>query len=312
MGTTEPREESHLPLDHPELLRFSRYLREERGYSPHTVKGYLRDVAHWLYALQGERARHFSHWEGVSGAMIRAYVRSSLATREPRSVMRALAALRHFFRYLRREKKIEGDPLAGVETPKLPRTLPRVYSFAEIEAFLKALAREDDPLASRDLALFLTLYGAGVRVSELVGLNLHDFDPSLGIVRVLGKGRKERIVPLPARVTQALQHWLIRREEFHPPPQELALFVNHLGVRLTSRGVEWILKERAKKLGLRPLPHPHAFRHSYATHLLEGGADLRAIQELLGHRSLGTTQRYVQRNLRALFDLYARTHPRAL
>jgi integrase/recombinase XerC len=302
---------SSLPLNHPDLVEFGRYLKELKGYSPHTVKGYIRDVAHWLYSTQGERAEQFSDWEKVDSRMIRAYVRGYLAGREPTGVMRVLASLRHFFRFLREERRISHDPCEGVELPRVPRRLPAIYSSREICAFLGALSKLDDPLGVRDYALVITLYGAGVRVSELCGLNLHDFDPSLGILRVLGKGRRERVIPVPTAVSEGIQRWLHLREEFHPPSRELALFLNHHGLRLTPRGVEWILKERAKRLGFRPLPHPHLFRHSYATHLLEGGADLRAIQELLGHRSLATTQRYVQRNLKALFELYSRTHPRA-
>lgn len=305
------RSSTSLPLDHPELVQFAHYLRHQRGYSPHTVKGYIRDVAHWLYSIYGERARQFSHWEKVDSAMIRAYVRGYLARREPRGVTRVLSSLRHFFRYLKQEKKLSNDPLAGIESPRVPRTLPDIYSVPMMEEFLKALALLSDPAGVRDYAIVMTLYGGGLRVSELVGLNIHDFDPALGILRILGKGRKERVVPLPQVVVEAIERWLNMREEFHPPAKELALFLNQQGFRLTTRGVEWLLNERSHKLGFHPLPHPHLFRHSYATHLLEGGADLRSIQELLGHRSLLATQRYVQRNLRALFDLYARTHPRA-
>jgi integrase/recombinase XerC len=302
---------SPLPLDHPDLVNFARYLKELRGYSPHTVKAYLGDVAHWLYSTQGEKAGQFSQWDKVNARMIRAYVRGYLAGREPRGVMRVLASLRHFFRFLREEKRISHDPCEGLEIPRIPKTLPAIYSSKEIREFLLVLSGLDDPLGVRDYAVVLTLYGAGVRVSELCGLNLHDFDPSLGILRVLGKGRRERVIPVPSKVSEGIQRWLHLREEFDPPSRELALFLNHHGLRLTPRGVEWILKERARRLGFRPLPHPHLFRHSYATHLLEGGADLRSIQELLGHRSLATTQRYVQRNIKALFELYSRTHPRA-
>lgn len=198
----------------------------------------------------------------------------------------------------------------GVERVKLPRKLPKSYSFREIFLLLENLKKEKDPFSVRDIALFYVLYGGGLRVSEACFLNLGDFHEELNLLFVRGKGKKERLVPLPSSAGEGIKKWILLRKTLFPETEEEALFVNRWGNRLTPRGVEWILKERAKQCGLYPLPHPHALRHSYATHLLEGGADLRTIQELLGHSSLATTQRYLHQNLKALKEVYYRAHPR--
>ncbi len=211
---------------------------------------------------------------------------------------------------MQREGAIEVNVARLVRTPKAPKKLPEVMTAEEANGLLDAVAASplDLPHPARDRAIFELLYGCGVRVMELAGLDLDDLDRAEGWIRVRGKGRKERQIPLPGKAAEALERYL---EERPASPRERALFLNHWGRRITTRGLHRIVKIYATALGSDPGLHPHSFRHAYATHLLADGADLRAIQELLGHARLSTTQKYTQVSLTDLMAVYDKAHPKA-
>lgn len=229
-----------------------------------------------------------------------------------RSVARKLSALRAFFQFLVRQRVIAGNPARLVATPKIPKGLPVVMTPEETNQLIDSVAcKEDRPHSParllRDRVIFELLYGCGLRVSELVALDLQDFDWNERWVRVRGKGRKERLVPFGKRAAEALKRYLAIRGS----DQQRALVLNFRGGRLTARSVERIVKQYALLVCGDPTLHPHSLRHAFATHLLSDGADLRAIQELLGHASLSTTQKYTQLSLKELMEVYDRTHPKA-
>ena len=226
------------------------------------------------------------------------------------SIQRKLAAVRSLFKFMLREGAIEVNVARLVRTPKAPKKLPEVMTRRADQRFAGrvALNRLERPYPARDRAIFELLYGCGVRVSELAGLDLDDLDRSEGWIRVRGKGRKERQVPLPGKAAEALDRYLNERAIVR---DERAVFLNHRGGRITPRGIRGIVKLYATALSGDPSIHPHSFRHAYATHLLADGADLRAIQELLGHARLSTTQKYTQVALTDLMAVYDKAHPKA-
>jgi len=296
------------------LARFDLHLRAERGFSRHTARAYLSDVAQLAEALADTKP----------AALAAADVRRFLAARHPKdaaaSLARKLAAIRAFCRFLVREGVRAADPTAGIPTPRTPKRLPRPLAVDDCEVLMappaEAGAGETGELAAlRDRALAELLYGAGLRVGELVSLDVRDVDLAQGEVRVLGKGGKERVVPLPAAAREALGAWLERRRR--PGVLGEPLFValrarrGEAPRRLDARDVRRRLARRALAAGLSDRVHPHRLRHSYATHLLDMGADLRAIQELLGHASLSTTQKYTAVSAERLVAVYDRAHPRA-
>ena len=226
------------------------------------------------------------------------------------TIRRKLAAVRSFFRFLLREGVVEMNVAKLVRTPKAPKKLPEVMTAEQVNTLLDGVAagKMERPSPARDRAIFEVLYGCGIRVSELAGLNLEDIDRSQGWLRVRGKGRKERQVPLPGQAARALERYLSERAVKRGEP---AVFLNHRAARLTTRGISGIVKLYATYLAGDPSVHPHSFRHAYATHLLADGADLRAIQELLGHARLSTTQKYTQVSLTDLMAVYDKAHPKA-
>lgn len=226
------------------------------------------------------------------------------------SVRRKLAAVRALFRHLVRQGRIPLNPARLVRTPKAPKKLPAVPTAEQTNALIDQVAADqrERPCPERDLALFELLYGCGLRISELLGLNLEDIDRHERWLRVRGKGRKERLVPYGGKAAAALERYLAVRQS---APGERALMLNFRGRRLTARGAHWIIRRYALALAGDPSLHPHSFRHAYATHLLAEGADLRAIQELLGHARLSTTQKYTQVTLQDLMAVYDRAHPKA-
>lgn len=296
----------------PALARFRTWLRVERGLSPRTVEAYGRDVRDWLLATAGEAAATWTGFGEVTPAQLRAWIRSRLSSLDPRSQARKRSALRTFYRFLLRSGMVDGDPTAGLAVPRQPKRLPRTQSAESLVGWLRALSEiaEPTPIERRDAALFWTLYGCGLRVSELSGLDLDRLDRLAGVLRVRGKGNKERIVPLPAAVLEVVDRWLAVRGEVGAKPGVEAVFLNAAGGRLGVRGIQKLLATRAAEAGLPDGLHPHALRHSYATHLMQGGADLRVIQELLGHASLSTTQRYTHLDLQRLTSVYDKAHPR--
>jgi integrase/recombinase XerC len=226
------------------------------------------------------------------------------------TIRRKLAAVRGLFKFMLREGVITTNYARLVRTPKAPKKLPEVMNTEQVNTLIDGVGTEemDRPHPARDRAIFEILYGCGVRVSELAGMNLEDIDRAEGWIRVRGKGRKERQVPLPRQAAEALERYLSERSVGRA---EGAVFLNHRGGRLTDRGISLIVKFYATYVSGDPSVHPHSFRHAYATHLLAAGADLRAIQELLGHSRLSTTQKYTQVSLTDLMAVYDKAHPKA-
>ena len=297
------------------LRAFLRYLALNRNASAHTVRAYQSDLSQ-LVAVTAASAGVKPN-ELQPGHLDRAAIRRFLAElhragQSRATAARKLAAARTFLRYLRREELIDGDPGALVAAPKREVRMPAHLSETEMEALLGA-ASGDSPLGRRDRAILELFYASGLRVSELAGLGLEDIDLSRKMVRVLGKGRKERFVPFNTSTARALRAYLERRPAGPPASGRRAdaLFVNHRGGRLTVRSIDRIVRRYVAATSARTGISPHALRHSFATHLLQRGADLRVIQELLGHARLSTTQRYTHVNAAQLVDVYRKAHPRA-
>lgn len=294
----------------PLLYRFKEHLEHVRGVSPHTVKGYLADLREFeeYLAKQGVELVSATH------LTIRGFLGALAVDRAPTSRARKLASIKALYKYLLREKMIEANPAGRVKSPKLPKRLPKVLPVDEVFALVEAPS-EEQVLKLRDRAILEVLYGGGLRIGELCGLSLGDLDRRAGVVRVLGKGKKERICPLNETALAAVDRYLERRGELlaklHPGADPEALFLNHRGGRLTPRSIARHIDAYVRKLGLPRNVSPHALRHSFATHLLGSGADVRTIQELLGHASLSTTQRYMHVSWEKLQEVYDKAHPRA-
>jgi integrase/recombinase XerC len=316
----------------PEIGRFATHLEAERRASAHTRRAYLADLAQYAEFLAAQGAPLVPS----SPALVRAFVARAAATAGATSLGRKLSTLRTFYGFLVREGLAPGNPARAVASPKRPKRLPAVLPEEEVAALVEAPAprpparpapprdegrdrarrgvdREGSARALRDRAFLELLYASGLRVSELTGLAAGDVDLSERLVRVLGKRRKERIVPFGASAAEALRRYL---EAGRPAlaagrARSPALFLNHRGGRLTARSVARRIERWARAAGLQRHVHPHMLRHSFATHLLGNGADLRGIQELLGHASLSTTQRYTHVDWKRLAEVYDRSHPRA-
>ena len=292
------------------------YLRDNLAASPQTVRGYrtdLREFAAFL-ATTGRPAS----LRAVDHRAVRAWL-AALHGRGARraTVARKLSSLRSFFRYCVRGGLLKGNPARLVTTPRLERRLPKSLTEAEVESLLDA-AFGDTPPDRRDRAILELLYASGVRVAELVGADLGDLEMGGddGMLRVLGKGRKERLVPVGSKAIRAIRDYLKVRGRLGTgrpgrPDDRDALFLNARGGRLTDRSVRRILNRRLLLAAMQQKISPHALRHSFATHLLNAGADLRSIQELLGHASLSTTQKYTSVSTRRLMEVYRRAHPRS-
>lgn len=329
------------------IAKFLEYLRTVRNASPHTITNYAKDLEQF-HAFLTPPGTSTPPLAGINHQIIREYIAHLHSTGlEKSSIARKLAALRSFFKYCVREGVLKENPARLVPTPKLPKRVPSVLSAEEMSGFLDQLAGmqnpgaarkgkkkgndiatqmptnallklEDGLLLRRDRAILELLYAAGLRVSELTGLNLVDVDQKDRVVRVIGKGRKERIVPYGAKAAEALALYWPQREKLlyensgqvggtHPE----AVFLNYMGRRLTQRSVGRIVKKYVKLVNINWDLHPHSLRHAFATHLLADGADLRAIQELLGHQSLSTTQKYTHASIRQLMEIYDKAHPHA-
>jgi integrase/recombinase XerD len=298
-----------------QIDRFLDHLAAERGLSPHTLAAYRRDLSRYREYLRSrsvEKAGDATE-EDVAGFV--AHLSSSThddgKPYRASSVARALAAVRSLHRFLVREGDADEDPTAGVVRPRVPRTLPRPLSVAEVGRILESPSGGTAP-ALRDAAILETLYGAGLRVSELVALDVDELDLEEGSVRVIGKGSKERIVPLGRYAREAIEAYLTRaRPSLASRASRSALFLNLRGGRLTRQGCDRLLRSHARRAGLTKRVSPHVLRHSFATHLLEGGADVRVVQELLGHASVATTQIYTLVTEQHLREVYFTAHPRA-
>ena len=292
---------------HKSTARFLRSLRE-RNASAHTLKAYTGDLEKFA-AYVGDAG-----WKQIDHVRIRGFL-SHLYDQglSKTSVARALAAVRSFYRWLAREGVVDQNPAALIATPRLPKKLPRVPTIEEMNTVLDGEMPELAAWPERDRLIFELLYGCGIRNSELIGIDLDDLRWSGEVILVRGKGRKERYVPFGDAVKSALDAYLpVRQQKLTERKQSIrALLVNLRGTRLTTRSVGRIVKRIAVAKGLSPDVHPHTLRHAFGTHLLEEGADLRAIQEMLGHERLSTTQRYTQLSMKQVLAVYDQTHPRA-
>lgn len=282
-----------------------------RRVSPHTLAGYRRDLEQlygWLVEKKHPATKSLVKLDAIA---LRGFLGSRYGKDQTTSVLRKLSAIRSFLKWAKRDKRIQQSPADLLDSPKRPKTLPRTVSVDEAFA-LCAAPDVTAPEGLRDVAVVELLYGSGLRVSELAGLDLDDVDLRSLSVRVLGKGRKERVVPFHDECKKALERWLDEgRPRLVKDPEEKALFVGSRGRRLNDRVIRRHLERYGAEVGARGRVHPHKLRHAFATHLLEGGADLRGIQELLGHASLGTTQRYTHVDLARLMRVYDGAHPRA-
>jgi len=298
-----------------QVSRFLDHLAVERGLSVHTVDAYRRDLEKYARYLAERGVRDATRADEetiarfVEGLSAEEYEEGRRYRAS--SVARALAAVRSFHRFLVTEGDTEADPAAGIERPKIPRNLPRPLSVEQVERLLEP-PPDGGAAALRDRAILETLYGAGLRISELVGLDVDDVDLEEGSVRAFGKGSKERLVPLGSYGCVAVRAYLESgRPGLARPRSGAALFLNQRGGRLTRQGVSKILSSAVRRAGIRVRVTPHTLRHSFATHLLEGGADVRVVQELLGHASLSTTQIYTLVTGDRMREEYFTAHPRA-
>ncbi len=294
--------------------RFSSYMQHERMVSPHTHKNYLVDIQQFSAFLE---SKYPGMTSGVAGRMgeldasvVREYMERRWSSLSASSMARKLASLRTFFNFCMREKLMEKNPAKEVATPKIPKRVPKFLTVDEVFALIDAAAGED-VLGARDRAILELLYASGLRVSELVGLNIEDADLQSATVRVLGKGRKERIVPMGGKAVAALGVYLGKRSVLPTHPAQSWLFANRHGGRLTARSIERLLTKYLRRCGLQKTVTPHVLRHTFATHLLGQGADMRGIQELLGHSSLSTTQKYTHVGIENLMKAYDEAHPKA-
>ncbi len=301
------------------IHKFLEHLRIERNASAHTIRNYGSDLEQFRQFLRskglaGGRKGDEVAVEKIDALSVRAYLGHIYREHKKSSLGRKLAAQRSFFRYLVNEGVISQSPAELVATPKQEKNLPAFLSVDEAFSLMKA-PDASNTWGGRDRAILETLYSCGIRVSELAGLSDGDVDFSLGILKVFGKGGKERIVPIGEKAQEALKDYLpqrnrvleLRKEKGPHPP----LFINVRGKRLTARSVARIVHKHVQGSGIWRKAGPHSLRHSFATHLLDNGADLRAIQELLGHASLSTTQRYTKVDATALLETWRQAHPRA-
>jgi integrase/recombinase XerC len=295
-----------------QIAQFLRYLQVERGASPHTLKGYREDltaVAEYFAEADGATPDPASLTAVELRGLLSAFHEAGFAKT---SIARKLASLRSFYRFGQREGWVKANPARALRNPRKGRTLPHFLATDEIGKLLAAPSAAT-PTGLRDRAILETLYSAGLRVSELVGLNDGDADLGQGVLRVRGKGRKERLAPLGSYAIKALEAWLevqilAKRE---PQGREAPVFTNRFGTRLTTRSVGRMLEKYLRETGLDRRTSPHTLRHSFATHLLDRGADIRSVQELLGHKSLVTTQIYTHVSTANLRAAYEKAHPRA-
>lgn len=299
---------------HPWMEDFLQHMQVERNASVHTLRNYRMDLESFSAYFQSSHGENFDP-KALTSLDLRAYLSSLHEKSAKTSIARRLAALRSFYRFLYRKGLVDVDIAVRVPSPKTEKRLPKHLSFEETEALLDA-PEVGTALGLRNRAILELLYSTGLRVAELAALDTTCFDTipagEGGTIRVLGKGRKERLVVCGGKASEAVAKYLERREEFGAEEEELALFLNSRGGRLTVRSVERLVEDAARQAGLPDHVTPHVLRHSFATHLLANGADLRLIQELLGHSSLSTTQKYTHVELEQLIREYRSAHPKGV
>lgn len=282
---------------------FINYLRDVRQLSPHTISNYQRDLnSLTVYCALRQREDAGAIHEADIRGWVSQMHRHGLAGS---SIQRALSAARSFFNYLGREQGHSRNPAAGVQAPRQPRRLPKTLDADQVNKYLEFAA--DDPMALRDSAIAELFYSSGLRLAELVAINLDDIDYSAQLITVTGKGRKTRTIPVGSVALAALRRWLAVR----PPASEPALFTSNRGHRISVRNVQARLKLQGRRAGMYQDVHPHMLRHSFASHMLESSGDLRAVQELLGHANIATTQIYTHLDFQHLAKVYDAAHPRA-
>jgi integrase/recombinase XerC len=299
------------------LKSFLAYLKLNRHLSPHTVRAYDNDVTQYLAFVASSTGKKMSQLQPGDLGMdsVRTHIGDlNTAGMARASVARKLSSLKTFVRYLRREDVIEHDPTAMAVAPKRDQTIPVFLSEPEITRLIET-PNTGDPLGRRDRAILELFYASGLRLSELVAIDLEDVNLSGRMVRVMGKGRKERLLPFNQSAHDAIRAWMKDRAAIRATRRSREkgdpLFINYRGTRLTDRSVDRLIRKYVAQCSTRMGISPHALRHSFATHLLQRGADLRAIQELLGHAALSTTQRYTHVNAAQLIEVYRKSHPRA-
>ena len=290
--------------------QFADYLRAERGSSPETVRAYMSDLAQLTEWLEERELGHVGARD-VAPEHLRGFVAARFDENQPSSIARKISAIRSFFRFLHKKGHISASPADVLQTPKVRIPLKNYLNVDEVFRLLDG-ARPEGPLGLRDMAMWELGYGCGLRISEIAGLQIVDVDLQSRWLRTIGKGDKERVVPLGGKAITAVERYLaVRGELVAPETPDGALFLNFRGGRLTTRSMRRLFKEHLIRAGLDTSITPHGLRHSFATHLLDSGADLRGIQELLGHSSLSTTQRYTHVSIDRLADAYDAAHPRA-
>ncbi len=284
------------------IEQFCNSLKAEKDASPHTLRAYIKDLEEFLLFIDKKSA-------DIDNLDIRSFL-ASLHYRKLKksSISRKLATIRSFFKYLHREGSVKKNPAKLVSSPKVQKALPRFLTVDEVFALMDS-PKGDTFQAARDKAILELLYSSGLRVSELTTLDINDFDIKESLVRVKGKGKKERIIPTGSKAVEAMKNYLPERILLKKRSQ--ALFLNTRGGRLTQRSIRRIVDKYGRMIALKGHLSPHALRHTFATHLLHGGADLRSIQELLGHSSLSTTQKYTHVDIAHLIEVYDKAHPMA-
>jgi integrase/recombinase XerC len=301
------------------IQQFMHYLALEKNASPHTCRGYRKDLEGFEDFLKSSgmylNPTGGVEIEKVDRMAIRKYLSFLHRKNRKSSIARKISTLRSFFKYLIREQVIPSNPAKSVSTPKVEKTLPTTLTVDEAFRLMespKSIPGTSSEVSKesrvRDRAILELLYSSGLRVGELVGLNFNQLDPELGIVRVMGKGRKERIVPVGVKAIDALKAYLEGRGGL---TEDAPIFVNSSGGRLTARSVGRVIKKYTRHSGIFRKVSPHSLRHTFATHLLDAGADIREIQEMLGHSSLSTTQRYTHVSIGKLMEVYDKAHPRS-
>lgn len=295
----------------PEVERYLAHLRHVKGASMYTAKNYGCDLNQFFLFAQEKKGESLDVTT-VDATLIREYLNVLFIKKaNPSSIARRLAAIRSFYEYLLHEGRVSENPGKDVASPKVPKHLPNFLTEEEVHRFLSAL-QGTNPMVTRDRAILELLYSSGLRVGELVGLDVAHVKIDSEEVRVIGKGDKERIVPVGSYAIKAINHYLEMRGGLcRGPVRTSALFINRLGGRMTSRSVERMIDKYLKISGISKKVTPHVLRHSFATHLLNAGADLRGIQELLGHTTLSTTQKYTHVTMDRLMEVYDKAHPKA-
>ena len=289
-----------------DLDDFFQYLQSERHYSPHTLSNYRRDISGFIAHCE---QLEITDWRNIDSQQVRDYVaRLHRQGQSGRTLQRLLSSLRSLFRHLLKQQKLRANPATGLRAPKSPKKLPEVLSPDALDHLINIKTK--DPESFRDRAIMELFYSCGLRLSELTGLNLDSIHWGEQILVVLGKGNKQRRVPFGNKARDALQHWLKQRALI-VAENENAVFISLKGVRIAPRSVQAQLKKRAKEKGMFQRIYPHLLRHSFASHILESSGDLRAVQELLGHANLSTTQIYTHVDFQHLANVYDAAHPRA-